>query len=311
VGITIATSISPHNREIQKNALASWKNLGFSVISVNSAEELDLIKNDFPDVTFIEAARNAGASMGKPFVYFDDILKALESTGAPICGIVNSDIHLITADDFSKFIAEQACESFVFGSRVDVASLSCLEGEEYFLGFDYFFFYRAIIKEYRQTDFCMGIPWWDYWAASVPLLKGYSVKQLISPVAFHIRHPERWDQQSFLAFGTKFVKYLKLEDLYHRMGDDLIAAAETSNGLPTIELLSICIADFINQRSAKIAIYRPVPADPNCNDEYMMSREELAFQKRLHKRTSKLLVDRIQNLQNSGRTIRNFMERLR
>lgn len=294
--ITIATSLAPQNREVQRNALASWKRLGFNIISVNSSEEIKLIKDLFPDVTFVETERNASASLGKPYVYFDDVLRVLESTGSQICGIVNSDIHLIAGDDFLEFISKEARGSFVFGSRVNVASLSSLEGKEYVLGFDFFFFSRTIMKEYMKTDFCLGVTWWDYWAPVVPILKRLSVKQLITPVAYHIQHPARWDRQQFLDFGAKFLNYLKQGGLSSGMGEDLIATAETGKDKPNIELFAILIADYINQQSSKISYHRP--NGQNRVDIYPIN-EELAFQKNIHKQMYKILIDMTMNLENN------------
>ena len=55
MGITIATSIAPRNIELQRDAIASWKKLGLEAISVNSKEEIEAIKDFFPDVKFAEA----------------------------------------------------------------------------------------------------------------------------------------------------------------------------------------------------------------------------------------------------------------
>lgn len=298
--ITIATSLAPQNREVQRNALASWKRLGFHVISVNSSEEIKLIKDMFPDVTFVETERNASASLGKPYVYFDDVLRILESTGSPICGIINSDIHLIAGDDFLEFISKEAHGGFVFGSRVNVTSLSSLEGKEYVLGFDFFFFSREIIKEYMKTDFCLGVTWWDYWAPVVPILKKLSVKQLITPVAYHIQHPARWDRQQFLGFGTKFLNYLKQSGLYEGIGEDLIAAAEMRKDGPNIELFAILIADYINQQSSKISYHQNGlnQVDEMSSMLYPIN-EELAFQKNIHKQMYKTLIDMTMKLESN------------
>lgn len=309
--ITIATSIAPHNIELQKKALASWKKIGFNIIAVNSPEEIKLMKETFNDVTFVETERSASALLGKSFVYFDDVLKALEATGSPICGIVNSDIHLIAGDDFLEYISDESRGSFILGSRVDVTSLSCLEGEYYVQGFDFFFFDRAVIKEYMQTAFCLGAPWWDYWAPGVPILKGFAVKHLIAPVAYHIRHPAKWHQGLFFDFGAKLINYLKQEDLYKCMGEDLLAAVETRKHEPDILLFSICMINYINQKSFKIFYYRPEGL--SCDDkisinQYQAIKEELAFQKSLHKKMNKLLIDRSlsleSNLNNIGGSLR-------
>lgn len=120
--ITVATSIAPRNLDHQQSAVASWLVLGFKVISLNSPAEIDTVQHHFPAVTFVSAHRTAQELTGRPFVYFDDVLKALAESGADICGIVNSDIMLDPPTGFTDFICKEATGSFVFGSRIDASS---------------------------------------------------------------------------------------------------------------------------------------------------------------------------------------------
>jgi hypothetical protein len=55
--------------------------------------------------------------------------------------IVNSDIHLRANPDLVDYLAREAINSMIFGSRIDVWSLNYKEeGVEYDSGFDYLFF---------------------------------------------------------------------------------------------------------------------------------------------------------------------------
>jgi len=73
--ITIATSIIPRNFEHQRTAINSWINLGFKVISINSAEEAAIVSEYFPHIPVKITDRTALATTGKPYVYFDDVCK--------------------------------------------------------------------------------------------------------------------------------------------------------------------------------------------------------------------------------------------
>jgi len=46
--ITVATSIAPRNIEKQRVAVMSWVAAGLRIISVNTPEEIELLKTSFP-----------------------------------------------------------------------------------------------------------------------------------------------------------------------------------------------------------------------------------------------------------------------
>jgi len=295
---TIATSIAPRNLELQQDAIATWMKLGFDVISVNSGEEINLIKEHFSGVKFVKADRNALPISGKPYIYFDDILHVLESTGAQICGIVNSDIYLFADENLIDFIVKGARDGFVFGSRIDISSLNSLIGEEYFKGFDYFFFSRDIIKTYLQSDFCLGVPWWDYWAPLVPIIKGFPVKQLITPFAYHIQHPTRWSSKYYKYYGIKFLDYLMREDILKHTGNDLRAIIDANNKNLETSLLSIKLLGYINKKTTKLSYHDSSELSCNKNisyQEYLKIRDELTYyknrQKSFEKSFEELAVD--------------------
>jgi hypothetical protein len=202
--ITIATSLVPRNFKLQRVAIDSWLNLGFKVISLNSAEEAAIVTQNFPDIPVKIVNRTAASTTGKPYVYFDDVCKALIDEQSRICGIVNSDIFLSADAGFVDFISTTVGDGLLFGSRIDVDAMTDLDGEKFIYGFDFFFFDRQGLEKFPKSDFCLGVPWWDYWAPFVPIVKGYSCKELISPVAFHARHETKWAGELFIDCGKKF-----------------------------------------------------------------------------------------------------------
>lgn len=207
--ILIATSLIPRNIEIQKSAIATWRELGFQVISLNHAEEVDAVQKHFPHVP-VEAVTNAATKKkGRPYVAFDSFRRALAKAQVEICGIVNSDIFLFTDKGFREFVFEKAKNGLLFGSRIDVDSASSRDGTQYVHGFDYFFFNKSILQIYPPSEFCLGIPWWDYWVPIVPLLKGFPCCELVSPIAFHVIHDTHWYKEAFLDLGRHFAVEFK------------------------------------------------------------------------------------------------------
>jgi glycosyltransferase involved in cell wall biosynthesis/tetratricopeptide (TPR) repeat protein len=206
--VMIATSIAPREIEKQKRAIQSWIESGFNVVSVNCEEEIEIAREAFPEVHFLRAKRNARESLGKPFIYLDDLLAPLKNADSEICGIVNSDIHLMQDKGFISFIHKEASDSLVYIPRVDVNSLEALEGEVYDRGFDVFFFPQSWVSCFPESDFCLGAPWWDYWVPLNLSLKGCLLKRLISPVAFHLKHPCAFTSEQWMLYGKKLSAYL-------------------------------------------------------------------------------------------------------
>lgn len=190
--IVLATSLAA-SKDIknQYEAVASWKKLGFSVTSINSPDEIDLLQPQFPDINFVRAHRDVRAEFGKPYIYFDDILSYLAESDTEICGIINSDIHLHDNRIYS-FVRREAPGSLLYGSRIDVAALNNLRGKENYYGFDYFFFDRELIPYYPKSQFCIGLPYWDYWIVLIPLFYRIPAKRMVKAQIYHIRHPEKW-----------------------------------------------------------------------------------------------------------------------
>ena len=207
--VTIATTLKPGNVGNQRLALATWKHHGFNVVSINCQEERQILEPLFPDITFVTANRDGREKWGKPYIYFDDLIDFFRMSECPVCGIVNSDICL-WKDNLLQSITEAADNSMVFGSRVDVDSLSSTHGRMYHAGFDYFFFDRSVLDCYPPEEFCLGLPWWDYWAALLPLVGPNSVvcKRVTNPIALHIKHSVNWDIISWLVMGETLGKYL-------------------------------------------------------------------------------------------------------
>jgi glycosyltransferase involved in cell wall biosynthesis/ADP-heptose:LPS heptosyltransferase/lipopolysaccharide biosynthesis regulator YciM/ubiquinone/menaquinone biosynthesis C-methylase UbiE len=208
--IVVATSIAPLNIDIQQQAIASWDQHGFKVISVNTASEIALLKEHFKSVTFVETSRDASLAFKKPLIYLDDILAALLSSGCRVCGIINADIHLMPNDHLAEFIRLRAVDSLVIGSRSDVNSLN-EEPVDFFLnGRDYFFFDRSLISSFMGTSFCLGAPWWDIWLPFAAMAADVRPQQIQQKIAKHVRHEIRWDQnEGWNMCGQLFIEYMQ------------------------------------------------------------------------------------------------------
>lgn len=206
--ITIATSLAPgKDIKTQIQAVRSWMQQGFNVVSLNAGDEITMLEPYFSNIRFIKVNRDARAKFDKPYVYFDDVIAYFKTIDSPICGIVNSDIHLLK-EDFYDFVSKAAVNSFVYGSRVDIETLDNLNGGIMETGFDYFFFDRKIISLYPQSEFYIGLPHWDYWVVLVPLFNQIPINKITTHHAYHIKHQQAWDRTVlWTMFKTAMLPY--------------------------------------------------------------------------------------------------------
>lgn len=209
--ITLVTSIAPRNIENQQSAIESWLRLGFSVTSLNTQTEADTLRQHFRGINFSVVSRDASADCGKPLVFLNDVLGFLSRRGSPVCGLINSDIHLRASPMVVQFLLEQARKAMVLFSRTDVAGLDDPAGTVYKHGFDGFLFDKEILGFLPSTDFCLGQPWWDYWFPSylLRLLRQYPLKYVAFPLAVHVKHELNWnDEGNYEKYGMHFLKIL-------------------------------------------------------------------------------------------------------
>lgn len=207
--ISVATSLVPHrDHEIQSAAVSSWQSLGFSVVSLNAASEIDDIRRQFPAAHVMQASRTAERTAGKPLPLIKDLLLAAQvnDSKAAVVGIINSDIVLRSGTDIAGALKREAANATVMLPRVDVSNLSASAtfsptGDEKFsIGYDGAFLAPNAIGSIPESLFCIGMPFWDYWLPLMMVLQGYGLKAVASPVALHVNHPTRWDKSIYLFF---------------------------------------------------------------------------------------------------------------
>ncbi|MEG4212273.1 FkbM family methyltransferase [Microcoleus sp. S13_B4] len=207
--VAITTSIAPGNIENQRAALESWRLLGFDAVSLNSREEISQLQPIYENVTFHEVKRDARAEAGRPLVYLEDLFIYLRDRGTKICGIVNSDIRLKADGDLISFICQQAENAVVFGSRTDVDSPEKVGGKIYAKGFDFFFFDKELLKQFPDSQFCLGLPWWDLWIPLIAQQKGLTVKYLETAIAYHVKHPVNYINDFWQKMGIHFTGFFQ------------------------------------------------------------------------------------------------------
>lgn len=235
--IVLVTSIAPKNIENQRLAMESWISNGFRLISCNVREEINAIRDQFPDVEFVEVARDAREIAGKPCPYLYDMLQVLKEHAGTICGIVNSDIHL---RKFSKgmyeYIREQAMESVIFLRRQEIDKIEdadCLKSKMFFGGIDTYIFRKDIIDLIEDDGLIIGQAMWDYWFPIVLNAQGVMIRELMNPLTFHVSHTFQYstDVRDELSWNIcqKYYKDVKKEDIIYYLNDRFLEIISPSD----------------------------------------------------------------------------------
>ncbi|MBD2552245.1 hypothetical protein H6G51_03040 [Limnothrix sp. FACHB-708] len=204
--IVVATSIAPKNIELQKLAIKSWLDLGISVVSLNTNQEIEYLTPFFREIEFLKVEHTGKNMYGKDYVYLNDIMNYLKKYGTDICGLINSDIFLRTTPHFLNLILLECKNSLVFASRWDLNQLTDEHGELFELGFDVFFFDRNLLSYFQTSRFCLGVPWWDYWIPATAVQNHLTIKYAVTPFAYHLKHDTNYDQHIWIRAGMKFLK---------------------------------------------------------------------------------------------------------
>lgn len=192
-----ATSVFPSSDKQQianqVAAVSSWIDAGFQVVSYNVREEVNCLAGQFPQVEFMEAARSGLTEFGRPYIYIADLLDAMDARGDGVYGIFNSDIQLRhVTRGMIRNIEREARGKLLHLHRYDIDREGGAEGEYYFSGMDAFFLDRRSSAYFRDDGFVMGRPEWDHWMVYQALKAGLPVLEIKDPIAYHVRHPQRW-----------------------------------------------------------------------------------------------------------------------
>lgn len=206
--ITIATSFGATRLDAQQRALASWRRLGFGVVALNAASEIEALRPHFADVEFVPATRDAASMLGRPYVFIRD-LAAIAAARSSVCAIVNSDVELdtsalsttLTAEEARRSLVELSTGALMFGNRTDYRAGARDAGETYALGYDYFFFDRSLAARLPDEPFCLGVPWWDYWLPDVCHALDMPLRHVASPIAFHELHDTAYSHQLWMMYA--------------------------------------------------------------------------------------------------------------
>jgi hypothetical protein len=198
------TSISPNlsgeNLDYQKFCIASWRQAGFEVATVNGHGEVSRVSALGLNVEIVPVEQEK-----KPLIR--DILACIDEKKCEFAGIVNADCAVLPYPDLAAKLKEFVSGSLLIAERVDVDSRS-LPKPDSCGGFDGFFFDAAILPKNVDVDYRIGVPWWDYYLPMKVAAQGYRIVNLETPLLTHRLHEVGWSVDERERVGQAFWRFL-------------------------------------------------------------------------------------------------------
>ena len=187
--LVVVTSLSPlpKHLEVQDESLRSWKAMGFTVISGNTAEEIPSLR-DLYDVDFFEVKPSSSFDRPCPRVY-----DLMQLGGDRPMLMINSDIAIY--GDQRVFTSAIENRESIVGVRHNWTELIGNAKVENW-GLDAFLIYPEQVETFPDLDFAIGQTMWDYWIPYHLEMINAKIKWVGEPIFFHRLHPVHWEATS-------------------------------------------------------------------------------------------------------------------
>lgn len=271
--VPLVTSIPPSTKRVDPSGVEvgaaylracmdSWIAQSFDPITVNSKHE-SMSAVDLTGMRRVAVERDAKDEVGKPLVYFQDLIAAGLSTGADVVALTNSDVLLDPGFDLPELLSQLRPGRAIFSRRIDVPTLGERQGSEYEHGFDFFAVHRLDLEKVRDTGLVFGAPWWDYMMPCALIAQGVEPLLLKSPFAFHMLHEERWKPVQWHAMATHFLNGVPAllrpssevpmaRDLAARIDHALVDPPEPATVTVTRALRRVLKRGYVSRRTVRL-----------------------------------------------------------
>lgn len=196
------TSIAPrhYHENRQYECVATWLKYG-EVYSINSKAEIDVLKEVYTFVNFIETTDTHEDKFGKPYVGLNALLYNMTQLGGGV--LINSDIEL--TPDEGKFnqcidIFNTNPKTFLHLHRYnfDKSKYTSLIYKD---GVDVFFLRPEHLAVLPKTEYCIGHCYFDIWIPFWLKMNGFSLTTIKQPIAYHKNHPAQYKHEDWDYFG--------------------------------------------------------------------------------------------------------------
>jgi hypothetical protein len=203
----VFTTINPNgNFDSQNEAISSWSKR-YKVYSVNTKDEIEKIKDIYPNVTFVDTNDTFDYNERK-LIKLNSILSAIEElSNNEAVAIVNSDI--ILNENIELNINKRYLINGIFiGTRYE------LDGDKkypFIYGYDVFIFNSKYTNIFKNDKYVIGMPWWDYWIPIIGLKRGLNIYHIKDEFIYHRTHDTNYDMNIWRSFGENLYNDLSIK----------------------------------------------------------------------------------------------------
>jgi len=203
----IFTTINPNdNFEAQSKAISSWSKK-YQVYSVNTKEEILKINDLYHNIIFIET-EDTFNYRNKKLIKLNSILSAIDKTcdSEPVA-IVNSDI-LLNQNLQININQRYLINGLFIGTRYE---LDRDKKYPFIYGYDVFIFNSNLTDVFKNNNYVIGMPWWDYWVPLACIKSGMNLYHIKDELIYHITHETKYDMDIWLEFAKCLYKDIVID----------------------------------------------------------------------------------------------------
>ena len=178
--------------------MKSWRSAGFFGVSLNLKDEVATIQERYGE--FVEVVGVDQACRGRnkqPLVAVADLIEtSYARNDGEFSLVLNADILLAESAE-TTFSQEPRGVTMIPRWQIDCyesrGEMGKMEKDPW--GYDGVLMGSELRGVFLNRYFGLGLPWWDYWIPFRALHLGHRVQVLDEPLAFHVRHQERWNEK--------------------------------------------------------------------------------------------------------------------
>jgi hypothetical protein len=161
----------------QAACVRSWKDAGFRIVSLNTADEVSRMHLFLAGVEFFEIPEDRT----RPLIAASFAVST--ASGAKIVGIINADCLLIDQIGLGTRLAERL-DGIAIVQRFNIDQNTLRPTGQTCFGFDAFFFTTAALSAIEpDAMWRIGDNWWDYWLPMAFYFGGLRTKDVAASSA--------------------------------------------------------------------------------------------------------------------------------
>lgn len=210
---TAITSLAPGHKNFdnQLKAVLSWMKHGFNVVSINHPNEINGLKEQFPEVEFVPTIRTNEKLFKKPYPTISAIIDHLKIRSEEKFLLINSDIVIYDSWKIQDDLCSKADNGVVVMARYNYED-EYKFGRRYAGGFDAFWIHKKFLHIFPQTVLCVGQCFWDYWFPYQCVLNKVKMYEVPQAYIFHKNHETQWSEANYKATANIFRAELSVID---------------------------------------------------------------------------------------------------